>query len=682
MARVRRATGAPKIVRARSPFAWLRPVLLFVGLLAIAAVVVMLAAYRFGRAAEIETEAAAKEQPLDAEGERVLSGEGFDYTQTSEGVPVFRIRAQKSRQDRDGTAFLDTVTLDIYREDGETYTVTSRDAVFNEDSWQAKLSGDVLLRGLEGLELEARALELHHGGHVLKSSGEVEFRFPPDLVGRAANLQVDRRNDTITLAGGVHLHTVPGAERSLRLDGDRLVYQRSGALMRVVGDVTLTTEASTLSAHYLTLFLKEDLRTLEMVRARWRVRGKISTENEWGGVTKIDYRAEFLELRLDNPQQADQRAKLDGEGSTVSLKVTDPSGFARTFTGLYLRAQARQGRLVQLEGIGQPMSVLETIDLEEPYPMRQLCADRITAGFAEGELVRIQLERRVELTDRNISLVGGRSASLNLEDGMFRIQGQDKDEVILLNDRAEVRAEQFTYARRTGLIRAYNSVRAVLAEESISALSKTPLGGGSGPIQVESEEAYWTMDPAPPTFAFEGEVRAWRGDSLLLADQLLGDDAQQRLSANGRVRTVWATPVSAGANGAPAAQAPIEVDSELLSYLRDRDQLVYDGGVELRQGGRTISCRKLAVELAAGGRAERMICQDQVRMADAASGRRAQGDRAVYTLGAETIEIFGDEVKLIDAGNNSMQGRYLVYDLATDKFRLSSRVPAGVTESP
>lgn len=682
MAKVRRSTGAPKIVRAKSPFAWLRPVLLAVGVLAVAAVAVMLAAYHFGRAVGRPGEEEGGERPPEGESGRLLTGEGFDYTQTSAGEPVFRIRAEKSRQDRDGTAFLDTVTLDIYREDGQTYTVTSRGATFNEDSGRAKLAGDVVLHTQDGMELEARALELHDGGDVVKSSGEVELRFGPDLVGRAANLHVDRRADTISLLGGFHLHTVPGAERSLRLDGERLVYQPSGAILRVVGDVTLSTDGSTLSAHYMTLFLQQDQRTIEMIRARWKVHGKIVTTNEWGGETTIDYDAEFLELRPDNPKQKDQRAKLDGEGGNVHLKVTDPSGVARTFTGLYVRARASEGRLVQLEGIGNPTSFLEAIDLDEPYPLRQLCADRITAGFADGELVRIQLERQVELTDRGISLAGGRSASLNLEDGMFRIKGEDEGKVTLRNRQAEVRARQFTFARRTGLIRAYEEVRAVLDEGAVTALSKTPLGQGEGPIQVESEEAYWTLAPAPPTFAFEGEVRAWRGDSLLLADQVLGDDAEQQLSANGRVRTVWVVPPSPEASEAVPPRQPIEVDSQLLTYFRDRDELVYGGGVELRQGARTIRCRELAVELVAGNQARRMICTDQVSLTDAATGRRAQGDRAVYTLASQTVEIFGDEVKLIDADENRMQGRYLVYDLAADKVNLLSHVPAGATESP
>ena len=41
----------------------------------------------------------------------------------------------------------------------------------------------------------------------------------------------------------------------------------------------------------------------------------------------------------------------------------------------------------------------------------------------------------------------------------------------------------------------------VLTDRSLTALRGTPLGQGQGPIQVESKEAFWTIDP--PTFSFD-----------------------------------------------------------------------------------------------------------------------------------------------------------------------------------
>ena len=153
------ASDQDRVIRARSPFAWLRPVLLTLGLLLVAGLALMIAAYQFGRSesATAVTEGSATRP----EAGQMVAGQGFDYTQTTEGDPVFRIRAEKSRQDRNGNSFLETVILDVFRQDGNAYTVQSERARVDENSWDARLEGNVVITGWENLELEARAIELH-----------------------------------------------------------------------------------------------------------------------------------------------------------------------------------------------------------------------------------------------------------------------------------------------------------------------------------------------------------------------------------------------------------------------------------------------------------------------------------------------------------------------------------------
>lgn len=675
------STGEIRTLRkARSPLAWLRPVLLVLGILAIGSVILMMAAYRFGRTTSPDE---TEDRRTPDAGERVLAGEGFDYTQTSEGVALFRIQAAESRQDRDGTSYLTTVKVTVHHENGQTYEVTSRGAIFKErtagGALKARLEGDVELSGWDKLRLKARALEFLQGGEVLESVGAVEFNFPPEFTGRASKLRVDRTTDTITLSEGVHLHTVAGAPRPMRLDCERLAFQRSTGIMRAVGETRLTTELQSLEAHFLTIFLAEDGRTLESVRARWNVVGRSINEDAFGDRTELVYRGEFLDVQPDTADPTARRIKLDGEGDEVTLAVTDLTGLKRSVTGLYLIGHARGNQLVQVEGVGRPIVLLESLDVPgEPFPLRQACAERLTARFLSGGgLARVQLENRVELNDQGLSLSGGEAAALNMEDGSFRVEGEA---VLLSNAQGEVTTRQLTWRRDKGIIRATNGVRALLADRSLGALRKTPLGQGSGPVQVESEEAYWTTDP--PTFAFEGQVRAWRGESLLLAEQLLGADEDRKLAASGGIRTVW-TPDPAADRTELSGREPIEVAAGRVTYLDERRLLVYHENVELNQGRRTINCEELGVELDALGRAQRMTCEDGVRMEDPESGRKVEGgDRAVYTPALDLVEIYGDQVELYDADNNRMQGKYVRYDMRTGTFNISSRadgVEAGST---
>ena len=68
-------------------------------------------------------------------------------------------------------------------------------------------------------------------------------------------------------------------------------------------------------------------------------------------------------------------------------------------------------------------------------------------------------------------------------------------------------------------------------------MAGTPLSKGEGPVHVESQEAFWRQQPS--SFLFRGDVRAWRGENLLLAPELRGDREADQLVATGGVKTLW-----------------------------------------------------------------------------------------------------------------------------------------------
>ena len=89
-----------------------------------------------------------------------------------------------------------------------------------------------------------------------------------------------------------------------------------------------------------------------------------------------------------------------------------------------------------------------------------------------------------------------------------------------------------------------------------------------------------------------------------------------------------------------------------------------------------MKCRDLEVELVSAGRAKRMTCEGEVFLVDPDSGREVRGDRAVYALAEEKVEITGDRVELIELENQTrLEGRYVLYDLAAGTFTLKSRPP-------
>src|ERR671919_231784 len=105
--------------KARSPVAGLRKLLLAALVLIVLAVAGL---FLFGRAGlrrgapprEGETKAGQRMNP---------NGEDFDYTFTEGKRPIFRIRGESVKADREGTLFLDRVALTLYDREGQVYHV-------------------------------------------------------------------------------------------------------------------------------------------------------------------------------------------------------------------------------------------------------------------------------------------------------------------------------------------------------------------------------------------------------------------------------------------------------------------------------------------------------------------------------------------------------------------------------
>ena len=69
-----------------------------------------------------------------------------------------------------------------------------------------------------------------------------------------------------------------------------------------------------------------------------------------------------------------------------------------------------------------------------------------------------------------------------------------------------------------------------------------------------------------------------------------------------------------------------------------------------------------------------MTCREDVKLQDPVKDKEVLGDSAVYSVAEEQVEIFGQNVRLID-GKNRVQGRYLLYDLDDGTVKIQSRVP-------
>jgi lipopolysaccharide transport protein LptA len=172
-----------------------------------------------------------------------------------------------------------------------------------------------------------------------------------------------------------------------------------------------------------------------------------------------------------------------------------------------------------------------------PQPtVRRAHGQRADAVFrTDGQISTVVLVEQVTYGDGEVNAKGDR-ATMDMDAGRGEFFGNP---VEVVSSRGEMRAPHVIYTSADQLVHAVEGVHAVIQQATDANLTGSVLGEGKGPVMVQSAEAYWQRPQS--SFIFRGDVRAWRGDNLLLAPELQGERLPQgdQLAASGGVKTVW-----------------------------------------------------------------------------------------------------------------------------------------------
>ncbi len=725
---------------------WLRRLLLVATLVAVAVVVAVYLAGREER--EGPTKSSLAPPRVEPEEGMVTVGEGFERTFTEGNRPVLTVRGESFSLDRQGIAYLTGVGLTVYQDDGSHYQLEGTKARFDMEKKEARLVGAVKLSAPDGLVLTTSELQLTDHGHRVKSSGEVHLTLGDAYRGRADRLDGRLKSRRFVLSGAVDIESAPGAERPFRLRTRTLTVDRTRKLLHTTGWAVLSHGPDRVSAAEMVLFFADDERTLRFLRAHRRVRGALRTErtdprapaDRAGGQPPpgppglVAFQTRNLGLLFAEDGREPKQVDLDkGPGGRALLRslhgpkrphydLSAPMITGYFENGVPVRAEAGKGVTVteappsagaeeaevaaveeeppeaaeeaaqadaQLSGeaaAGGAPGEEETQQAEEPArptgpgPGRRATGEHAIASFGPaGGLSKVELDGEVVLTDTGFRGSGSR-AVFGADDDEAELFGKP---ALVESDRGRMEAPHILYTRADGLLHGTDGVRARLEEADDTALGGTPLTRGDGPVRVEADEGY--LRDQPRSFLFHGRVRAWRGENLLVADDLSGDDAEHRLRADGKVRTLW-TPEDQGAGaassppeGGPATEKrPLEATSDQMTYRQDERLLVYTGNVTAKQEERTLTCHEMEIHLAAEGGMERLICTGDVHVDDPGQGRSLTGERAVYDPQARTVEVEaaeGGKVTMHDQDGNVIEGPRMIYEIDQNRVHVVGRTP-------
>jgi lipopolysaccharide transport protein LptA len=566
----------------------------------IAAVGVVVGLYLFGAAGAPRPRRGGPPPPEFEEGTRMV-GKDFDYTFSQGEKAVFRVRGNSIRVDKDDTVYLDQVGLTLYDKDGRRFDAESEAASINRTTNEGRLWGDVAIKGPSRLEIYSNQLLIQEKGNLLMTPGATRILYAGKYFARCDSLQAWLPDEIYSMLGKVRIETFPEVQPPLSLEAEKAIYERKRRQLRVEQNAELHRGTAKLDADRISGLLSEDESSLTFVRALYEVSGE-TAENAAPGTTRVSWEGNDLavmlapqgnvvrRVALEGAQAKPARLRSAGNAVTRSLvaphiegvlaenqllrsaqafggvdveEISPPSGAAGAAPAVGPGKAAsggpgKPGGAGTAKATGQPAAGKSrapagAAESQQPT-VRRAHGERGDATFrADGQIANVTLVEHVTYSDGEVNATGDRGA-MDLDAGHGDFFGNPVD---VVSPRGRLRAPHVIYTSADQLVHAVEGVRAVIEQANDANLAGTVLGEGKGPVMVQSMEAFWRRPQS--SFLFRGDVRAWRGDNLLITPELRGERLPQgdELVATSGVKTVWIPSqeesAAAGGGGAGAS---------------------------------------------------------------------------------------------------------------------------------
>ncbi len=673
--------------------------------------------YWFGRSGlERPPKVAIEEGELPAD-DLTFAGKDFDFSYEEGGRTIFALHGDDFRRDREGNVVVDQLAVRINTAQGDTFEVEGKQGTYNQETQEAVLESGVKVKSPSGIELETSKLQLTQKGRAILGQEPMTFRYQEKAQGRADRMRADLDERLFILAGNVRVDNGADAPGPFRIRAGRLYLDRNQHHARADGDVFVSFLSHRLRAPRINLWLTEDDQTVQFVRAVRGVRGRLGLQPSASAVGPVRFAGRTLSA-IFAPDTGDlARFELGSNAAEPATVIsTSPGEPARRLGASFINGNLEGGNLTRAEALGGvKLAELATLPPEEAWDaaaeaapatepaeesgedseeseaeaakaaalgndsvaldeldrgaLRLATGRRAEASFGpDGQLVEVTLYERVDFRDPQFHAVGDQ-VRFDYSNGIGEFLGKP---VRATSARGTLTAPRLLYTQRTGLLVAQAGVRAELQEETgAGVLGDSPLAEGEGPIFVESQEAFFRGSSR--SFLFRGKVKAWRGESLVLADELKGDEDTGQLTATGNVRTVTKQQ-SAPARGA-APQPPVEVTAASMLYGKAARTIVYRTGVKAVQGQRALSCDELTIELDDRQKLEALVLTGNAKIEDRETGRTVVGDRARYEPGAKTVTVEGERATMRDRDGAEVTGQRIVYEFETGKAQVTGAPP-------
>ena len=593
-----------------------------------------------------------------------LESRTFEDTQTIAGRVASRIRARRVVSFPSGWNTLEGVELTIYRPNGLTYDLMCPTAQFNSNTKEADAKGGVFVNSSDGVEI--RTAEIHFDGSHLTNHIPVQFRIDR-WTGTGGALDLDVQAEMLRLYQKVDatMHPEDAGESPMNLKSEEGIFRRRENDVNFTANVLLTRDYDRLQGDHMVAHFAQNRHGLIAVEGNGHIvirmasNSPMASGENLGGQKEITCDRFFSELAANGQINA---INAVGEAAPAHAVIEGPPKrdmIAKTF---------RVGLANKI--VSDIKADWGVVVKELEVPPREMSGDHVNVFFdaATHRASTAAVDGNFKYHDPRNSATAIR-ANYDITGDNVVLTAEPGFDPTVVTDGNTVKAKLIQFSPRAGTAKASGEVIALLVSKPNGGPSadSTNLFPTGKPVFVNSDVLTTRQDTK--TAVFSGNVRAWQETNTMFAQEMQVQGAGDSLVARGNVRTVLYN-TTANATNEPR-KTPLLSHSDQLFGQKNTRRIDLNGNVKIDDETRHVTSEKSSFFFDDHRRVERMEAENKVVMVDAATNRKATGDKATYVVANRMVYVSGNPATVTDPKGNVV-GQQVAVDLVKNKVDIMS----------
>ncbi|MCP4897960.1 MAG: hypothetical protein GY906_13390 [bacterium] len=591
-------------------------------------------------------------------GETVGRYLGFNFEERFRGRLVFALSSIKTLATTSGWNEIEGVRLELFQMDGKPVILSCDSASFNEKTRDARLRGSVHIQFPDGGFIDTERGLFDAASRRFSTDGRTTFAGNGGI-GETGRIKYWLDEDRLKLEDGLTVRMEGGA----RLQAPSLVYFKSEGKGALTEGCSISANGVEANAERCEMWLdgpEGSVRRLSLL-GDVKVKGR-----DIGGASYVKFAAE----RLYADRQAGETWQITAQSkeSWVEGEFYEGPGF------VYRRLQS-----FEIRGVVGPQGLLRVIarrqlclyDVPTEGATRTAQARRGTFRLGDNRGIDVTLEGSVEINNESMMASASR-ADYSGSNGLTLLQSDadNRKRVVLASGRGELTCNDAQFDQETGRAEAQGNVQGHI-EDTQLLMGETD-GQGSNPLHFAAQTL--VVEENGAVFHLRDNARAWQGNNLLLADEIIHRSEDESLRAFGHVRTTFSSPPPSSTDETDeATDQEVLVVARALDYQRSEQgaQAVYSGNVRYSDAEHTMSTAELAIDFDVDNEIQTVEAEGAVELIHGVTGRRMKGQHALREMKTQQVHITGNPVQVSDEKGNLITGTSLTWDQASGRVTIS-----------